>query len=293
MIRVEPPDIRKVWDFDQPAESRQRFQALKARFAGDEHAFFRLELDTQIARSHGLAGEFDQAHAVLDSVETALAGAPPIVRLRYLLERGRAFNSSGRAEDAAPLFLEAWQLGREAGEHGLAVDAAHMMAIVEKNPASLEWNERAIAHAEETQDPKALDWLGSLYNNSGWSHHDMGNFARALELWEKALAWHGERNPGSDRERIARYMVGRGMRSLERFDDALAVQSALLSDIETQGLEQDGYVYEEIAECLLALNRSAEAAIAFGQAYDLLAKDEWLAANEQERLERMKSLAGR
>jgi len=287
------PDIRGVWDFDDPKASRERFEKLMAEFDGAADASFRLELKTQIARTFGLEGDFAPAHALLDEVETALGGTTPTVRMRYLLERGRAFNSSGEPGQARLLFLEAWELGRTTGEHGLAVDAAHMMAIVEKGDASLEWNERAIAYAEGTQDPKALDWLGSLYNNTGWSHHDMGNHERALELWRKALAWQHERNPDTDRERIARYMVGRGLRSLDRCDEALEVQRALLADIEAKGLARDGYVCEELGECLLALGRGDEAAPWFGRAWETLSKDDWLVKNEPERLARMKDLAGR
>jgi tetratricopeptide (TPR) repeat protein len=287
------PDIRGVWDFNDPAASRDRFEKLLGKFDGAGDVSFRLELKTQVARAYALEGDFASAHAVLDEVEQTLEGAPPVVRIRYLLERGRAFNSSGKPDTARALFLEAWELGKEVGEHGLAVDAAHMMAIVEKGPSSLEWNERAIAYAEETQDPKAMDWLGSLYNNTGWSHHDLGNYERALELWRKALDWQHEHNPGSDRERIARYMVGRGLRSLDRCDEALEVQRALLADIEAGGHTQDGYVFEEIGECLLALGRGDEAAPWFGRAWEALSKDDWLAKNEPERLARMKQLAGR
>lgn len=291
--RHDHPDLRKVWDFGDPEASRGRFEKLLGRYDGAAHAAFRLEVRTQIARALGLQRDFDGAHAILDEVERSLDGAPATVRVRYLLERGRVLNSSGAPEKARPLFLEAWDAGRAADAHGLAVDAAHMMAIVERGTGSLEWNEGAIAYAEETSDPQAMDWLGSLYHNAGWSHHDLGNHGRALALWEKALAWQRERNPGTDRERIARYTVGRGLRSLERFAEALEMQRALLADIESKGLAHDGYVFEEIGECLLALGRGDEAAGPFGKSYDLLSQDDWLTKNEPDRLARMKALAGR
>ena len=54
--------------------------------------------------------------------------------------------------------------------------------------------------------------------------------------------------------------------------------------------EQDGYVFEEIAECLLILGRAAESQPYFAQAYALLSQDIWLVAQEKERLEHLKQL---
>ena len=63
-------------------------------------------------------------------------------RLRYLLERGRTCNSSGDKAAARPLFVQAWELGRAGGEEDLAIDAAHMVAIVEGGEKALDWNRR-------------------------------------------------------------------------------------------------------------------------------------------------------
>ena len=54
--------------------------------------------------------------------------------------------------------------------------------------------------------------------------------------------------------------------------------------------EQDGYVFEEIAECLLILGRAAESRPYFVQAHAFLSRDIWLVAQEKERLERLKHL---
>ncbi len=47
---------------------------------------------------------------------------------------------------------------------------------------------------------------------------------------------------------------------------------------------------DEIGECLLSLDRAGEAAGYFKLAYDILSKDDWLVANEPERLARLKGL---
>ncbi len=54
-----------------------------------------------------------------------------------------------------------------------------------------------------------------------------------------------------------------------------------------QSLDEDGYVSEELGECLLALGRADEARPHFQRAYTLLSQDIWLAANEPDRLARL------
>ena len=76
-----------------------------------------------------------------------------------------------------------------------------------------------------------------------------------------------------------------------RIKDALEAQMNLEKEVEEKGLDQDGYIYEEIGECLLELDRADEAKEYFGLAYGLLSIDEWLKANEPERLQRLKNLS--
>ena len=72
-------------------------------------------------------------------------------------------------------------------------------------------------------------------------------------------------------------------------DEALANQEALLA-INQQLGEPDGYIYEELGECYLALQQPTQATQAFAQAYTLLSQDSWLVTNESERLARLKML---
>jgi hypothetical protein len=69
------------------------------------------------------------------------------------------------------------------------------------------------------------------------------------------------------------------------------IQRELESEIEEKGLDPSGYVFEEIAECLLLLGREDEAKVYFGKAYDELSQDQWLVANQADRLERLKDLS--
>lgn len=284
------PDFRASWDFQHPDSSEARFRRLLplAAQAGDDD--YRAQLLTQIARAQGLQQRYEAAHATLDGVVALLNPERSQARARYLLERGRVFNSSGRGASARPFFAQAWSVARAAGLDGLAVDAAHMIAIVEAPDSALAWNERAMALAESSSDPGARGWLGSLYNNLGWTHHDLGDYPRALELFEKGLAWRREQ--GQEREtRIAEWAVARTLRSMGRCEEALARQQALEREWEAAG-EPDGYVFEEIGECLVALGRADEAKKPFTRAYELLWLDPWMRQNERERLEKIRSRAG-
>jgi hypothetical protein len=72
-------------------------------------------------------------------------------------------------------------------------------------------------------------------------------------------------------------------------EEALALQQELLREFDALG-EQDGYVYEEIAECLAALGRDDEARPYFARTYETLSYDPWLAESEPARLERLRTL---
>src|SRR5207249_2424045 len=98
------------------------------------------ELLTQIARAEGLQRKFEDAHRTLDEADR-LAGEAPVPRIRCFLERGRALNSAKQPSDAKPLFIQAFDLAKAHGEEALALDAAHMVAIVETPEKAIWWSE--------------------------------------------------------------------------------------------------------------------------------------------------------
>ncbi|HKW80172.1 MAG TPA: tetratricopeptide repeat protein, partial [Casimicrobiaceae bacterium] len=250
----------------------------------------RLELLTQIARAQGLQRRFDDAHATLDSVEDALPGPAARVAVRYLLERGRVFNSSEQPARALPLFESALAQAASAGEDYLAIDAAHMLGIAAPPADRLRWNLDAVAMAEKSADPRARRWLASLYNNIGWTCHDQGEYARALEYFERALPLRearGERVP----IRIARWSIARALRSLGRYDEALAIQRALVAQLDRDH-ESDGYVAEELGELELARGDADAARPWFARAARALGEDPVFVANEAARLARLRKLGG-
>ncbi len=289
------PDFLNWWNFADPAASQAVFEAELAKLPDAGARSRSAQLLAQIARARGLQGEFSAGHVMLDQAESLLAGNDlPVARLRCLLERGRLFDSlahsatNRRTEEARACYLEVYDTATKLGFDELAVDAAHMLAIIESD--NLSWNLTAIAIAEASSSPFARSWLGSLYNNTGWSHHGQGDFYTALDMFERAFAFQSEHGT-PDQKRVARWCVARCLRSLEQLQRALSIQQELLTEYDTEGLEEPGYAAEELAECLLALGRVQEARPWFAEAHRRLTLHEgWLSEHEPGRMARLAHL---
>jgi tetratricopeptide (TPR) repeat protein len=286
MLSPNRPDFDALWDYSNPEQTEFKFREILLQFPEDDPAF--LELLTQIARAQGQQQKFDKAHQTLDQIERRVKGQTSRARVRYLLERGRVFNSSGKPDESRPFFEQARDLAVKLSEDNYAVDAVHMLAITAPPESALDLNLLAIRMAESSGQEKTRDWLGSLYNNTGWSYHDMGEYEKALEIFQNAEAFRREKG-SVPQIRIARWCVARTLRSLHRIDEALSRQMTLKEDFDKTG-ENDGYVFEEIGECLILLNRTEEAHPYFAMAYKLLSQDPWLADMEPDRLARLKQL---
>jgi tetratricopeptide (TPR) repeat protein len=285
--------IIELWDFDDPKSSHDAFVEA-AQEAGPE-TVAGLIYRTQAARALGLTSDFEGATATLADVEQHLQAISNEqqahhIRARLAIERGRTLNSSGSAARARPLFQQAYDEAVAVQTAGLAVDALHMSAIVagqlDGADAAAAINTRAIEIAEGSDDPLGRRWLGSLLNNHGWDRHDAGDYEQALSLFERAVAVRLQE--GTPQQlMVARWCVGRCLRSLKRYAEALEIQERLAA---TPAASDDGYVYEELGECLLALGRPDEAAPYFSRAYELLASDDGLSDDETERLQRLAML---
>jgi len=282
-------DILSYWNFNDPAGTRAAFERVLAHDIPAPDTAMRLEIMTQIARTYGLEGKFDTAQAILDDVAGHDLTGMPRVRMRHLLEQGRTFRSSGDPGRARPLFSEAWEIGREHGFDYLAIDAAHMVALVcETASERREWSMRGLALAEGSADLRCRHWIGSIGNNLGWDYHDSGEYDTALVWFNRALDIRIEEGKATETD-FARWCVGRCLRSLGRFDEALAIQTGL-REKHAKDSTPDGYVFEELGELHLAKGDSAAAAGSFAEAHRLLVQDSWLVKNEPARLERIAQL---
>ena len=283
------PNFDALWNYSQPAETENAFRQVRNDVVDSAPETYLLELDTQIARTLGLQRKFDEAHSLLDAVEARAAEVGGRPNIRYLLERGRALNSSGHKDKAHPLFVQAWEIGREIGEDGLAVDAAHMVAIVETPEAALQWNLTALELATTSEMPAARKWRKSLHNNLGWTFYDLKQFDIALYHFKKCQELALENND-VEFERIARWCIAKVLRVQGNLDEALSMQFGQLAELEKVG-RTSGFVFEELAECLYALGRADQAAPYFHKAYEELSKDPWISEGEPDRISRLKDLS--
>ncbi len=195
--------LRPLWDFDDLDASRERFLVQLAEETTDAG---RAEVLTQLARVESLRDEFEKCDALLDEAEAAGG-----VTARSLLERGRRERSSGRDDAGLEEFRRAFELARESGDDVLAVDAAHMLAIVGDSEG---WTARGVEIAGSSDDPGVRYWLGPLYNNVGWSRFDAGDHAGALEAFELALAARERDDPRESALQHARDAVDEARRAL-------------------------------------------------------------------------------
>ncbi|MGB3019498.1 MAG: tetratricopeptide repeat protein, partial [Ignavibacteria bacterium] len=264
-------DFDSLWNYNDPAATETKFREILPQIKESGNISEYLQLLTQIARTLGLRRMFDESHKLLDEVEPQLNDSLPKAKVRYLLERGRTFNSSDKISEARELFLQAYDLAASAKEDNLAVDAAHMMGIVESDDKSVEWNEKAMEIAEASSDPKANKWLGSLYNNLGWTYFEMKQYERALDLFRKDAVWY-EQNNVKNYVNVAHWSAAKTLRMMGKTDEALNEQLRLLELFHNGTASEDGYVYEELAECYLIKDNAAEAAKYAGLAYDILSK---------------------
>ncbi len=279
-------DIDALWDYDQPGVSEMRFREALKTESGDDA----LELETQIARALSLRREFNKAHTLLDTIEKRLNDKTrPTARVRYLLERGRTWRSAGDPVKARPLFFDAWQLGDREKITLLAIDAAHMLGIIDPPEVAMRWNERAMALAMSTNVPRALRWRGSLANNMGHTERERGNLDAAIKYFRASLTAF-QLTRSDSQIRVAQWQVANVLRLQKKYAEALAMQLRLEKDM-TQSDPPDGYVYEEIAEIYLANGNTTEAKPYFAKAARLLAADAWFVESEKPRLARLQQLA--
>jgi tetratricopeptide (TPR) repeat protein len=266
--------LRPLWDFDDLDASEGRF---RMQLEQETTAPGRAEVLTQLARIEGLRGSFEECDTLLDAAD-ALGGA----EARVLLERGRRERSSGRPGAGNAQFEQAFRRARASGEEVLAVDAAHMLAIVGDSEA---WTALAVEIAGSSDDPGVRYWLGPLYNNLGWSRYEAGDAAGALAAFQLALASRERDDSRPYAREIARYAIGKALRALGRADEAAAALEECLAWAAEAGVD-DGYFHEELAEDYAALGREADAREQARRALGLVSDD------DSARLSRLRDLAG-
>jgi len=268
--------IDALWTVNDPVEGEVELKNAVAEYPGSVD-----ELHTQIARSLGLQGRFDEAWEELSRISIVHS---PLVEIRMQLEKGRLKNSSGSPNDAKPYFLKALELAGQGHCNYYAIDAAHMLGIVSEGQDSIQWNELGLRLAADSKVKREQNWKGSLLNNLGWTYFNIGNFNFALTRFESALDF--QKTAGDPvRIRVARWTVARCLRALQRHNEALVIQNDLIQ------YPEQGYVSEELGELLLVMGRRDEAKPRFKRAYELLSRNLGSDPGQANRLARPKELS--
>jgi tetratricopeptide (TPR) repeat protein len=280
--------LRPLWDFDDLDASERRFRALLEEESSDSA---RAEVLTQLARVQGLRGDFAEGEALLGEAEP-LAAESHAAKARIDLERGRLRRSGGDPEAARPLFESAFRVALDAREQFLAVDAAHMAALVQPDqPGRVAWAERGIELAGRSEDPEVRYWLGPLFNNLGWEYYESGDYEPALSAFQQALEAR-ERSPDRPAEiEIARYAVAKTLRALGRPAQAVPLLEQAVAWARSEG-SPDGWFHEELAESYAALGREEDAREQARLALPLLLEADRSFEPDGERAARLRKLIG-
>lgn len=243
-------ELGPLWNFGKPELSEQGFRAALATADRDDA----LILQTQIARTYGIRGDFAQAREILDGIEPQVRMASAEARVRHALEYGRTWASATHPpesrtpeskERARSAYLRAFEAARAGQLDGLAVDALHMMAFVDTAPSDqLKWGLEALAIVEASSQAPAKQWEASLRNNVGYALHQLGRYDEALVEFRKAVVLR-ERSPNAEATRSAHWMVGWTLRALGRSGEALAIQLRLQRECDAAA-EPDPHVFEEL-----------------------------------------------
>ena len=243
-------DLAPLTDFSKPGLSEQRLRAALATASRDDG----LILQTQIARTYGIRGDFARAREILTSIEPQIQTASAEVRVRHALETGRTLASATHPLDAQTpeaqelarsAYLRAFELAKAERLDGLAVDALHMLAFVDTAPLDqLKWGQAALAMAEASPQTGARKWEASLRNNVGYALKQLGRYDEALVQFRQAVVLR-ERAQNAEATRAAHWMVASTLRALSHFDEALEIQLRLERECDAAGTP-DPYVFEEL-----------------------------------------------
>ncbi len=282
------PNFDARWNYGDPAATEKEFREILPQAEATGNFEYLGQLLTQIARCEGLQGRFDASHATLDSAEKVIAEHDlKLAHVRYFLESGRAFNSSGKQDKAIPLFHSAYELATEQHELRYAIDAVHMIAIAERDPRrQVEWNLRGIALCEA--EPNQKGWLNALLNNIGESYLLLEEYDNAAATFQRLSEIQVQRSGVADMFTVkdlakASRLGGNPKKSVELMQPIL---DKLLKE-----KQDDGYIRQELAEGLYATGHQDEAKPHFSKAFELLSKDSWARQNEPEKVARMKELS--
>lgn len=223
---ISQSELDSLWDFNDLEVSAERFRT--AADDPDLSPVIKAELLTQVARALGGMGEREQALVVLDRAHAALTEPSDVVDARIALERARVNIAGKRNAEAVAELLTAVRKASAAGSAFIALDALHMLALVDEGHEE-EWAHEGIEALDSVTDPRTRRWGIAFHNNLGWRLLYAGKPEAALDHFESA--WHFATQVGTENQRfITRWAKAKCLRALGRTDEAIAIQRELAAE---------------------------------------------------------------
>ncbi len=217
-----------------------------------------LQILSQIALAQAMQKKFQEAHLLLNKTESMFLPNYKLAEIRILLERGRVYHQENMARKALQFFKKSYKLSKQYSFDFHTIDAAHMIAIVLKDPTKkIQWNNLAINFAKTTNDKKGSNWLGALYNNIAQNYLEANLYEDAIQAF-KLCKKYGKIQNDHIVIRTAKWGIARTLRSLGLLNKALSIQKQLLKEYEEIPKKSQipaelirtgrGLVYEELTE---------------------------------------------
>lgn len=196
---------------------------------------------SDLAGLHFMQGQAGKALVLTDQALSRWRGLGVVPRIqRCLNNRGLLLESLGRYVECELALRESLELARELGDlDGEAVAYSNLGNLYEHSDprAAIEWHERSLALGETMGDSRVRE---SGHCNIGYAHLTLGEPARALEHFDRALSV----SDGVDWQSGSQTRLGlvRALRGLDRTERAarecalLLARAELRTDRYTAGL---------------------------------------------------------
>lgn len=262
LIEIESyfPDCDDIW---RPTDLLRTERVIRSRLPMGENSSDAESIVAllQAVRLSCLKNQLNEAKNFLAYAEQLLPGLDPSDKLkleiRYKLEEGRYYSFTMNPSRALEAFRSGWESSKNIGKLDFfAVDAAYMISITLPVKQGREWLYLGLSLAEKSTNALTKEWLAYLYLAVGWDYFDRYDFNSALDFFSKI---RDECAANQSLTRMVSWSKARVLRALKKIDTAIDAQREILIDDGGLPLEENGFVYLELAELYVGLQQWAKA----------------------------------
>lgn len=192
--KVNPQDLfaegEKLFRDRKYDDARAKFELAATTAAEQGIAELQTQAEALTARMFALQTKWEDGRKWLDKAAKSAKPERKKGWATYLGVRGRFEWQDQKDNDKAKkTFIEMYDFCIKAEMQSMALDAAHMVALVGTPAEKEEWALKAIKAAEAANEK---GWLGPLWNNLGWMYDEQGKTEKALEALQNARKYHHE-----------------------------------------------------------------------------------------------------